>query len=484
MGKVKETMQIIGRNEEIAELKRYMASDRAEFIAVYGRRRVGKTFLVSTYFNNSFAFSATGILGGKFKDEIEAFGDALIDYGFVGDAPKNWREAFRDLKSLLSSKLSVGTRCVIFLDELPCFATRNSGFVKQLDHFWNDWASKHPEILLIVCGSATSWIVRNLIDNKGGLHDRITHEMHLYPFTLADTMEYLKSVGAEWDALTVVQTYMILGGIPYYLSLLNPELSLAQNIDALFFSRKAELKKEYKRLYKSLFANPEKYMDVIKTLADTRKGLTRSEIAEKMKIENNGHLSDMLEDLVNCDFIRLYNIKVKKISATGGIYCLTDFYSIFYHEFGKSRTTDTQYWTKTLESQVQSTWWGLAYERVCQAHMPQILSALGVPSVRTEYYSWRGKKDPDSKERNVQVDIIIERADRIINLCEVKYTSEDEYELTSEDKEKIQNRVSKFRKETGTKYGIVPTLLTTYGLKPGINSGIIKRTITMFDLFK
>ena len=155
MGKVKETMQIIGRNEEIAELKRYMASDRAEFIAVYGRRRVGKTFLVSTYFNNSFAFSATGILGGKFKDEIEAFGDALIDYGFVGDAPKNWREAFRALKSLLSSKLSVGTRCVIFLDELPCFATRNSGFVKQLDHFWNDLASKHPEILLIICGSAT-----------------------------------------------------------------------------------------------------------------------------------------------------------------------------------------------------------------------------------------------------------------------------------------------------------------------------------------
>lgn len=474
---------LVGRLTEMVEIERYMDSGRAEFIAIYGRRRVGKTYLVNMCFKNDFAFSVTGIIGGSFKDELTAFADALNDYGYDGTSPSNWHQAFRALKNLLEHSIVEGKRIVIFLDELPCFATRNAGFIKELDHFWNNWASKHPELFLIVCGSATSWMVKNLIDNKGGLHNRITHEIHLFPFTLAETAQYLSSIGTVWDELTIVQTYMILGGIPYYLSLLNPDESLAQNIDRLFFSRKAELKMEYKRLYKSLFNNPERYMDIIRILAEKKSGLTRNEIAAKLHIENNGHLSEMLEDLISCDFIRQYNVKVKKISSTGGVYCLTDFYSIFYHEFGKLRTSDSQFWSKTIESQRQSTWWGLAYERVCQAHITQILSALGVQAVKAECYSWRSKILPDAKTKNVQIDIIIERADRIIHLCEVKYTSEGPYEMTLQDREKISDRIVRFREETGTKYGIIPTILTTYGLKTNKHSSSINRVITMYDLF-
>ncbi len=386
------------------------------------------------------------------------------------------------LKDVLAGKKVSGQRRVVFLDELPCFATPSSGFVKALDWFWNSWASKQADIFLVVCGSATSWIVKNIINNKGGLHNRITHEMHLAPFTLAETSMYLEGEGFVWDEISVVQAYMILGGIPYYLSLLKPHLSISQNIDKLFFAQNAELKTEYDRLYKSLFKNPEKYKAVIELLSENRKGMTRKEIAEKLGKESSGHLSERLEDLVNCDFIRLYNVKNKKISSTNGIFQLTDFYSIFYHEFGKITTTDTAYWTKMMKSQRQSTWWGLAFERLCMAHVPQILSALGVESVHTEYYSWRSKKEEG--ERSAQIDLIIERDDRLINLCEAKYCTDDEYELDAEDRQNLANRISRFKKDTGTKYGVIPTLLTTYGLKRTKHANFFPQVVTMFDLIK
>ena len=487
-------MVLIGRTEEKRDLDRYMESGKAEFIAIYGRRRVGKTFLVDAYFNCSYAFFATGIIGGKRKDEMAAFYQSLKKAGFTGHMPKTWLDAFNALTEVLETKRLDGRRRVVFLDELPCFATPSSGFVKALDWFWNSWASKQPDIFMIVCGSATSWIVNNIINDKGGLHNRITHEMHLDPFTLAETSAYLEAEGFVWDEISIVQTYMVLGGIPYYLSLLKPDLSISQNIDKLFFAPKAELKMEYGRLYKSLFKNPEKYLAIIDLLAaNSKRGMMRKEIVSALGEESSGHLSERLQDLVNCDFIRLYNVKDKKISSSNGIYQLVDFYSIFYHEFGKIKTTDTAYWTKMLKSHKQSTWWGLAYERLCMAHMPQILSALGVESVHTEYYSWRSKmkeadeetEDANKKENSgAQVDLVIERDDRIINLCEIKYSSLGEYELDFDERVKIANRIALFKKKTKTKYGVIPTLITTYGLKKNKHSSFFTQVVSMSDLMK
>lgn len=475
-------MALIGRKEEIRDLDKYMASGKAEFIAIYGRRRVGKTFLVDTYFNYSYTFFTTGIIGGKRKEEMTAFYQSLKKTGYTGHKPKTWMEAFIALSEILEVKKENGKRRVLFFDELPCFATPSSGFVKALDWFWNSWASKQPDIFMVVCGSATSWIVKNIINNKGGLHNRITHEMHIDPFSLTETAAYLESEGFIWDEISVIQTYMVLGGIPYYLSLLKQDLSVSQNIDKLFFAPKAELKMEYDRLYKSLFKTPEKYMAIIDLLAaNSKTGMTRKEIGAALGKESSGHLSERLEDLVNCDFIRLYNVKNKKISSSNGIYQLVDFYSIFYHEFGKITTTDTAYWTKMTKSHKQSSWWGLAYERLCMAHIPQVLSALGVESVHTEYYSWRSKKD---ESPGAQVDLIIERDDRIINLCEIKYCSSEEYELDADERMKIANRIARFKKDTNSKYGIIPTLITTYGLKKNKYSSFFTGVVTMLDLMK
>lgn len=168
---------------------------------------------------------------------MEAFIDAMQEYsGELFEKPKTWMEAFRILKTFLKKKVALKQRCIVFFDELPSMDTQRSGFVRALGYFWNSWASLQDNLTLIVCGSATSWMIRHIVDDKGGLHDCITHEMHLRPFTLRETELYLESRRFKWDRLSVMQAYMALGGIPYYLGLLHRDESFAMNIDRLFFS--------------------------------------------------------------------------------------------------------------------------------------------------------------------------------------------------------------------------------------------------------
>ena len=368
---------------------------------------------------------------------------------------------------------------IIFIDELPCLDTPRSGLVKALDLFWNGWANRQSNVKLIVCGSATTWIVDNIIDNHGGLHNRITHEMHIHPFTLHDTEEYLTTYGFKWNRLAMAQTYMVLGGIPYYLSLLDNALSLPANIDQLFFSRDAELKKEFDRLFKSLFKSPQSYVDIIQLLANNKKGLTRKEISEKLKKETGGHLSKLLVNLENCDFIRKYNVRERKINSNNGIYQLTDFYIQFYHDFCSKHTTDEHFWENSINSPKQNTWYGLAYERLCMAHIPQIKEALGIQRIRTEYYSWRSKESVPA----AQVDLIIERADQIISLCEIKY-SKGIYSLDAKEEERLRNRITDFADETKVKEAVQLVLITTYGLKDNAHSTEVNDRVVLDDLFK
>ena len=368
---------------------------------------------------------------------------------------------------------------IIFIDELPCLDTPRSGLVKALDLFWNGWANRQSNVKLIVCGSATTWIVDNIIDNHGGLHNRITHEMHIHPFTLHDTEAYLTTYGFKWNRLAMAQTYMVLGGIPYYLSLLDNALSLPANIDQLFFSRDAELKKEFDRLFKSLFKSPQAYVDIIQFLANNKKGLTRKEISEKLKKETGGHLSKLLVNLENCDFIRKYNVRERKINSNNGIYQLTDFYIQFYHDFCNKHTTDEHFWENSINSPKQNTWYGLAYERLCMAHIPQIKEALGIQRIRTEYYSWRSKESVPA----AQVDLIIERADQIISLCEIKY-SKGIYSLDAKEEERLRNRITDFADETKVKEAVQLVLITTYGLKDNAHSTEVNDRVVLDDLFK
>ena len=469
---------IVGRKKELAQIGQYYNSGKAEFIAVYGRRRVGKTYLIRQYFRNQFAFDMTGVMEGSKAEQMTAFHTALKIYGYTGKKNQNWIDAFFALRQLLESQMEPGKRCVIFIDELPCLDTQKAGFVNALGHFWNNWANWQPEIMLIVCGSATSWMVRNVIDNHGGLHDRITHEIHLHPFTLGETEEFFANNGFVWNRLSIIQAYMAIGGVPYYMSLFERTDSPATGLDRLFFSGNAELKKEYRRLFSSLFKNPQPYLEIVSLLAKHSKGLTREEISSKLHTSNNGKLGDMLTDLVYCDFLRKCNVREKKVKANSAIYQLVDFYTIFYNTFAGRNIVEEHFWTRHVNAPEITAWYGLAFERICKAHMPQIKSALGIASVSAEFYTWKTNRI----ENGAQIDVIIDRADNTINLCEVKYC-EDLYSLDKEEYLKIQNRISAFKEVTGTRSSIIPTMITTFGMKEGMYSDQIIARVDMEALF-
>ena len=468
--------KIIGRQGEFEKLSRYMESDKGEFVAVYGRRRVGKTFLIRQYFGDKFDFYVTGIIDGSREEQMTSFNDALNAYGYSGPKAQTWMEAFGNLATLLQSKKKKGKRLVLFIDELPCFDTQNARFVHALGHFWNSQGAWINNIFLIVCGSATSWMIKNVIDNHGGLHNRITHEMHLRPFDLHDTEDYLVSRGMLWNRLSVIQIYMALGGIPYYLGMLDKTMSVAENIDALFFSDDAELRKEYPRLFKSLFKDPDNYITLINMFVECKQGLTRKEIADMPQFRDNGHLSEMLENLVNCDFLRFYNNGTKQ---NGGIYQLIDFYALFYNKFCKKRTTDDHYWRNHIDTIMMNNWYGLAYERVCMYHFRNIIHALHLDSIHTEFYSWRSKQ----RESGAQIDMVIERSDNVITICEVKYSKGD-YLLKKSEYEKILNRINAFSEERKARKAIQPILITTFKFKKNEYSDIFSRSLTMDDLFE
>lgn len=471
-------MEIIGRKEEIRQLQAYCESGRPEFIAVYGRRRIGKTFLIDEFFHYQYSFSVSGVLDGSPTEQITAFTQALRKIGYQGDMPQSWMNAFFILSELLETRLSENQRCTIFIDELPCFDTPRSGFIQAFSHFWNTWGQKHPQVLLIVCGSATTWMIKNIIDSHGGLHNRITHEIHLRPFTLNETESMLQSMQIHWDRLSILQIYMIMGGIPYYLSLLQKGESIVQAIDRLYFSAHANLQSEYKRLFASLFREPEPYLEIMRILSTSRKGITREEMIKALGKKDNGHLSEYLQNLIKCDFIRYYFVKTKKIRKTNGFYQLTDFFTIFHNTFLTRPINDEHYWSHNLQTPLMNTWLGLAFERVCMAHIPQIKRCLGIDRIGTEYYSWRSK----TSENGSQIDLLIERADRIINLCEIKYSTTP-YSIDKSEEMKLRIRQSDFAEETGTKYAIFPTMITTYGIRKNAYSGYIQAEVTLDDLF-
>lgn len=467
----------IGREAERNALRKYIDSDRSEFIAIYGRRRVGKTFLVTETLGKELDFDMTGVLNGDRDMQMVSFALSLNHSGYTGKKPTNWIEAFEALKEVAKMH-SQKNKIVIFIDELPCLDTPRSGLIQALDLFWNGWATRQKNIKLIVCGSATTWIIDNIIDNHGGLHNRITHEIHLHPFNLNETEQYLQANGFHWNRLTICQTYMILGGIPYYLSLLDNQLGLAANIDKLFFAEDAELQREYDRLFGSLFRSPQPYIDAIQLLSENRYGMTRKEISDKLGKATGGNLSKLLTNLENCDFIRKYNVREKKINNNNGIYQLTDFYVRFYNDFCRNHSTDVHYWSNSLNTPKQNNWYGLAYEKLCMAHISQIKQALGIAGIRTEYYSWRSKKSKPA----AQVDLIIERADEIVNLCEIKY-SKGKYTITAREEENLRNRINDFEQETGIKKAVLLTMITTYGLNENIHSSDVAARLDMQMLF-
>jgi len=388
----------------------------------------------------------------------------------------NWQSAFVQLEKYLRRVRTKG-RKVIFIDELPWLDNAKSGFLSAFEYFWNTYASSQKEIFLIICGSATSWIMNKIIKNRGGLHNRVTRQICLEPFTLNETEQFLKSKRISLPRFQIAECYMILGGIPYYLEQLEKSLSLPQNIDNLFFKKNAILRNEYSKLYSSLFKAPEKYMQIVEALAKKRKGLTREEVVKYSKISNGGTLTSMLEELELCGFILINNNFTTKKNLQ--LYQLTDFYSLFYLNFVKDKkSVNNDYWSSLIDNMAHRAWTGYSFELLCQAHISQIKRALKIGGVVTYTSGWRSK----DAETGAQIDLIIDRNDNIINLCEMKYSTK-EFVITKSYEEVLRNKRGTFIEESKTKKAVHTTMITTFGVKHNEYWGTIQSEVLLNDLF-
>lgn len=456
-----------------------MESERSEFVVVYGRRRIGKTFLVRRFFKDNYAFSFVGKHEMRREQQLAEFAKELMCYSHSTFVPqlKNWTEAFDALQRLLETYNIPGKK-VVFFDEMPWMDTPKSDFVSALENFWNGWANMRDDIVLVACGSATSWMVDKLLYNQGGLFNRITQKIYLRPFKLSEMEQYLDEKHFGWNHYQIAQCYMILGGIPFYLTLLNPKLSLLSNIDELFFAdAHAMLRTEYNELYSTLFKRPDNYLAVIRMLTERKEGFTRKEINEKTKL-GGAALSKILSDLEQCDFIFSYarygNAK------NNAIYRIKDFYTLFYYKYVNGiDTKDSLRWTHLSSTPQVSSWQGFSFELLCLLHLDEIKKALGIDRILNDASAWRSKQP----EQNTQIDLVIERADHNINLCEMKFSS-GMYAIDKGYEQKLRERMSIFLAETMTRCSTRITLVTTYGVLQNKHSGIVNDEVLLDDLFE
>lgn len=472
-------MKIVGRKREKDDLMQGLKSKRPEFIVVYGRRRVGKTYLVREFFNKNFSFYATGLSDEKTKGQLRGFNASLNAYGHTDKTlPKDWFEAFTRLRELLESdgvyREPINGKKVVFLDELPWMDTARSDFKSALDYFWNSWASAQEDLVLIVCGSATSWIISNLLTNKKGFHNRITRRIHLAPFTLSECEKLFELNDIVMPRNQMIESYMIFGGVPYYLNLLDPRLSLAQSVNELCFNEWGALYDEYYNLFCSLFDKPDKHMAILRALAVHKYGLSRAELSKDKEIGGGSVLTKDLRELEECGFIRKYDTFLKQESEN--LYQIIDPYTLFCIRFLENRKFDS--WKEHINSPGYNSWRGNAFEIVCLNHIDQIKKALGISGMETKVFAWKSKK----RSQGAQVDLIIRRKDGVTNLCEMKYTNK-EYSLDENEYKKIQNRLACFEEESDTKDAIHVTLVCGGGYKHNKYSGIVQNVITGDDLF-
>lgn len=462
---------IIGRKREIELLNRYVESDEAEFIAVFGRRRIGKTYLVKSLFLKDFSFYMTGLANSDLKNQLKNFCDAFSQYFSKKVKVRDWFEAFALLRDELSQLQN--DKKILFIDELPWFDTAKSNFVSALEHFWNSCASDNPSVKLIVCGSATSWMMNKLINNNGGLHNRVTHQIRLAPFTLGECEEYLKAKNFAMDRFEIAQFYMVFGGIPYYLKLLDNGESLAQNVDRLLFSEDGELRNEFQNLYQSLFRNSEKHIAIVEVLSKKMKGINRNELIQELSAESSGAISKALDDLENCGFIRRYSPFRKKTKDE--IIQLIDFYTLFYYRFLDGLPKGMRnHWLQIQGKPQYYNWCGHAFEMLCLLHYPQILNALGISGIESAPCSWTHK--------GAQFDLLIDRIDNVVNVCEMKF-SEKPYEITQEYLSEYLEKIEIFKKVTKTRKSAMLTFVTAQGLKPNSCARQIQKSIELDQLF-
>ncbi|MGE9312149.1 AAA family ATPase [Niabella sp. CJ426] len=467
--------KFIGRKYELNILQESLHNNRSELIAIYGRRRVGKTFLVREFFRKHLAFEISGLYNGNMNDQIRNFTHEIHkkDRALKSETPADWLASFSLLETYLN-KLKKPGKKVIFIDEFPWMATARSNFLMAFENFWNHYCTKRKDLIVVICGSAASYMIQKIIKNKGGLHNRITRQIRLLPFNLGETQQFLKSRGIDYTLYDITQVYMAMGGVPHYLEKLRKGASVAQNIDQLCFEKDGTLKNEFNQLYASLFDDSEKHLTIIKTLANSNKGITRLELARQSGIASGGDLSLKLEELIESGFISEYPYYGNKKQLT--LYRLSDEYSKFYLKFiQNNRNSGSGTWQKLYKSSSYVSWAGFSFETLCLKHITQIKRALRIDAIFSTNSSWFNDL--------AQIDLLINRDDNIMNQCEIKFynapfTIDKQYYLN------LKNKTAALQQATQTRKNIFITMITTFGLNENKYSHeLVQNSISLEDLF-
>jgi uncharacterized protein len=473
--------KLIGRQIEKKLLQETMDSGAPELIALFGRRRVGKTFLIRQYLGKYLSFEFVGTRDAKLDEQLANFSKALgkaVGSDKLYQQPAIWADAFDQLNHYLIPKLAAG-RSVVFLDEFPWLSTHKSGFLPAFDHWWNSWGNTQSNLVVVICGSAASWMIQNIVNNKGGLHNRITRKIRLLPFNLKETEEFLHDRQINLDRYQVLQLYMIMGGIPHYLKEVRKGESSAQSIDRICFTKDGLLESEFENLYHSLFDDATRHLAVVRALAGNNSGLRRSEIIFKAGLTSGGTITGLLEELIESGFVMAWQPYDKKSRDT--IYKLGDEFTHFHLKFMENkRASGAGAWQSFSTGQSWKSWSGVAFERVCLKHVLPIKKALGISGVHTEESAWHHLS---KKGKGAQIDLLLDRKDFVINICEMKY-AESEFVIEKGYAGELENKLNVFKLETGTKKSLFLTLVTTFGVKENdYFKRLVQNSVTMNALF-
>ncbi len=481
--KVEKNMktQFIGRKQEQEVLKKALESNEAEMVSVIGRRRIGKTFLIKTVYQERIVFELTGVKDAPMEEQLVNFVHALqraSQNTLILKPIKDWQEAFFVLTNYLE-KLPKDRKYVVFLDELPWLSTNKSEFIRALSYFWNSWAV-NQNIVVVICGSSASWMIQKIVNDRGGLHNRITRRLFLKPFTLAETEEYLKSRNINLNRYHILQLYMAMGGIPHYLKEIEGGKSVAQNIDDICFSETGLLRDEFPNLFSSLFDDSQNHIAVIRALAKTRQGIDRNTLIATAKVSNGGTLTNVLQELNQSGFIDEYQPFGKKIKDK--LYRLTDEYSLFYLQFIENQAIgESGLWLELSQTQDYKIWCGYAFESICLKHIPQIKKAMSIGGVYSVASSFL--KKGNQNEKGAQIDLVLDRKDQTINLFEMKFYNQP-FTVSKEYAQNLQNKKWVFEAETKTRKHLFLTLVTTFGITHNEHSlGLVDQILTTDDLF-
>lgn len=473
---------IVGRKIEQELLAQMLQTPEAELVAVTGRRRVGKTYLVTTVYQEQLIFEFTGEQNAPLEVQLQNFTDHLQQFAkpeFPIKSPDNWSEAFRLLRDYLQNKLSKTEKKVVFFDEFPWIAGQKSGFLEAFGYFWNTWASRQ-NVVIVICGSAASWMIQRVVNDTGGLHNRITKRIHLEPFTLAETEVYLKSRFVFLDRYQIVQLYMAMGGIPHYLKTIDPTKTAVQNIEVICFEKQGTLSDEFNRLYPSLFTNADAHITVVRTLAQKKQGMTRLELLTKSKLKDGGGLTKIVEELIQSGFVAEYFPFGKQKKEK--IYRICDEYSLFYLQFiEQNRYQGGKIWHHLSQTAAYKSWAGYAFEGICLKHIERIKEALSIAGIYSSAASFY-KKGTDTEE-GVQIDMLLDRNDHNINLFEIKFYNKS-FILTKEYADQMRQTLWRFQETTKTNKHVNWVFISTFGVTPNMYSlGLVAQSLTLEDLF-